>query len=912
MKNIPDKIWNRLLDVCEEDQELKDYVSIIRNELHRSEDNERFLNEMFNDLPELVIFFNEDLHIEHMNPAALKYCSLDKSDVRGSTMSDVIGEDGRNYEYYLRMALDTGKTVEIDLGITCKSTLRLMHTTIIPCKTIPGCSAVCISRDITDQKKQIEQLERDVREREEYLRLVVRGAPIILFVMDHQGNVTFVEGKGLEAIGLASEQIVGQTLDSFLVNRPDILKSFRLALEGKVEEVRVDINNISLEVLFSPMLGKDSNPVGVIGIAADVTKKVEAEDALRRSENRLEETQSLVHLGTWELDADTGILILSGEAMRILGKPSGGERELLFADFLKYIHEDDKAFFIRGLDNAIERGLPFEMEIKFVKDDEITTYSLIKCRRMNQRGRRIVIGSLLDVSEQRLLENERDRFFKLTGDMLCVSGFDGFMKQVNPAFERTLGFSEEELLSTPFIDFIHPDDIEMTIEETRKAIEAKRDTVFFRNRYRTRNGGYRWLLWTTTIDFERRVTYSVARDITDMMRYTNELSKAKEEAESANRAKSDFLANMSHELRTPLNSVIGFANILLKNKQGTFNEKDLSYLNRILSNGKHLLDLINDILDLSKVEAGKMELELESVDLKELVEETLEQLEGQAKTRDLELRADLPALNSVRMDRSRLKQVLINLIGNAIKFTHEGSVTVKVQTDRKNPSVPLQIDVIDTGIGIEKEKLPLLFNPFQQADNSTARKYGGTGLGLAISKSMCEMMGFDLSVSSETGKGTTFSIFIGGMEKVIDSDGPVCVLGSPLPTSVDDTIVESLSLKKILVIDDNEDSRLLITNTIEELGCKILKAETGRDGLRLAEEFQPDMITLDLLIPDINGAQVLKELKKNENTRDIPVVVISIVANDSKAVLEGADHILNKPFQREELQEIIRYLQLKA
>jgi signal transduction histidine kinase len=232
-------------------------------------------------------------------------------------------------------------------------------------------------------------------------------------------------------------------------------------------------------------------------------------------------------------------------------------------------------------------------------------------------------------------------------------------------------------------------------------------------------------------------------------------------AEAATGAKSRFLASMSHELRTPLNSVIGFANVLLKNRAQNLREQDLVFLGRIADNGKHLLGLINDILDLSKVEAGRIDLLIAPQALDELVTETLHELESQVRERDVRLTSDLPSpMAPVSTDRARLKQVLINLVGNALKFTERGSVTVRVAVEPETRQ-PYRIDVVDTGIGISREKLGIVFEAFQQADSTTARRFGGTGLGLAISRSLAQQLGYHLTVESEIGHGSTFSLHLG-------------------------------------------------------------------------------------------------------------------------------------------------------
>ncbi len=416
------------------------------------------------------------------------------------------------------------------------------------------------------------------------------------------------------------------------------------------------------------------------------------------------------------------------------------------------------------------------------------------------------------------------------------------------------------------------------------------------------------------------------------MRAQEALAVAKDEAEAANKAKSDFLANMSHELRTPLNSVIGFTNILLKNKDARLNEKDLGFLQRVLSNGKHLLALINEVLDLAKVEAGRMELVIEEIDLAALCVETVQQLEGQAKAKEghVQLVADVPKrVTAVETDSAKLKQVIINLVGNALKFTHEGSVTVRLDT-APDGTTPVAIAVQDTGIGIPQDRLDAIFEAFQQADAGTSRKYGGTGLGLALSRSICQLMGYDLIVESEIGKGSTFKIVMGeragrpvrepeeeseeapAMERRARPLERAAAKPAPAPRAepVPQVTTPARSGRairdfKVLVVDDEKDSRVLIAHYLEEFGCQVLTAGGGEQGLALAREQRPDLITLDLIMPGMTGWEVLKRIKADPELRQIPVVVVSVVAGEGRGSLLGAVDLVTKPFEREDLLRVL-------
>jgi len=398
-------------------------------------------------------------------------------------------------------------------------------------------------------------------------------------------------------------------------------------------------------------------------------------------------------------------------------------------------------------------------------------------------------------------------------------------------------------------------------------------------------------------------TFGISRDITDRKRAEEAMREAKEAAEETSRTKSQFLASMSHELRTPLNSVIGFANILLKNKAGTLGPTERNFIERIQANGKHLLALINEILDLSKIEARKVELHKGPVDLGLLVRETLAEQESLVRDSPVVLMAEVPPrVAPLVTDVEKLRQVLVNLIGNALKFTEQGSVTVRVVTDPADDH-PVCLELIDTGIGISREKLGLIFQAFQQAEAGTARKYGGTGLGLTISQALCQLMGYYLEVASEPGRGSTFRVWLEPDREVV---APAIGTGAPVAQSAPTTgVVTGLQGRLVLVIDDELDSRTLLTHAIEEIGCQTITANSGEQGLRMAREFRPHLITVDLMMPELDGWAVIRTLKAEPALCDIPVVVVSIVGGENRGRILGAVDVLQKPVAREELVAVL-------
>ena len=412
--------------------------------------------------------------------------------------------------------------------------------------------------------------------------------------------------------------------------------------------------------------------------------------------------------------------------------------------------------------------------------------------------------------------------------------------------------------------------------------------------------------WRDELARSHRHLVDLNRDLDrKVMERTAALQKATEEAKAANKAKSAFLANMSHELRTPMNAILGYSEMLMEEAEDVGQDDFIPDLKKINQAGNHLLSLINDVLDLAKIESGRMEAFGEDLDVGSLIDQVVGTTQPLMSKNNNQFTIERSEeLGSAHQDITKLRQSLLNMLSNAAKFTHEGTVTLRAAREKADGVDWLTFSVSDTGIGIPADKLDHVFEAFSQADSSTTRDYGGTGLGLSISRRFCQLLGGDLTVRSNVGEGTTFTMRVPVLLPGIDAETLIEV--TPVTTDAElEAIRATKAGRTLLVIDDDPEALDIVERFLRKDGFKVVTAGSGEEGLRLAHKLKPAAITLDVMMQDMDGWSVLRALQADPVLRDIPVVMLTVVDDKSKGYALGATNYLTKPVDRDLLHHAL-------
>jgi PAS domain S-box-containing protein len=786
--------------------------------------------------------------------------------------------------------------------------------------------------DITERKRAEEELKRS----EERFRLVFESAPDAYYLNDLKGN--FIDGnKAAEKLtGYKKEELVGMSfLNLNLLSAEFIPKAAYLLIKnlrgkstGPDEFIlkRKDGSKVAVEISTHPV--KFGGKAVVLGIARDITERKKGEQALKENEEKYRSLTENINIGVFRRTAGPTCRILEANSamVKMFGYKNKKKFLALHVSDL-YQNEADREKFSEKI---LRKGFVRNKETHHRKKDGSPIVCSVSAVAVKDKQGSIQYfdGTIEDITErkraEKALQESEEKYRTLVENAAeaIVILQDGMVKFVNQATKEISGYSEQELRSSPFLEFIHPDDRQIVGEHYSRRLKGDVSLLRYSFRLINKDRNIKWMeVDAVLVAWEGKpATLNFLSDITERKRAEEELCKhwehleelvkertkelegAKQDADAANRAKSIFLANMSHEIRTPLNAILGFSQLM--EQDDTLNPQQRKHLDTINRSGEHLLALINDVLEMSKIEAGRTTLNSTTFDLRALLEdlEMMFRVRTGAKKLNFAVEGLGHIPDYVVGDQGKLLQVFINLLGNAVKFTEKGGIVLRVRVNQESSNrLRLQAEVEDTGVGIPEAELNNLFKPFQQTQNSR-RAGSGTGLGLAISKEFVRLMGGDITVGSKEGTGSLIKFDVqlreseAGSDKKKPESARVRGLRPGQPTY------------RILIADDEETNLMLASRMLSNIGFETRQVTNGQEAVEEFTAWQPHLILMDMRMPVMDGYDAIRRIRAGAGGRDVKIVSISASAfdqNRQEALRAGADDFIAKPFREAVLYETI-------
>jgi len=864
--------------------------------------------------PDGVIRFINDFGCEHFGFTADE---LVGKGLLGAIVADT-DEARKSIRRMINEIADNPGKYETDESENCRSDGEIVWTAWRnkPILNADGSlkEILTIGIDITERKQAEDQLRK--------LSQAVEQSSSSVVITDLAGDIEYANPKFTEVTGYALEEVLGQN--------PRVLKS-----DSRPQEFYADLwatissgrewhgefqnrkRNGDLyweSASISPIRNASGEITHYVAIKDDITERRRIEQEVAEQKQLLENTlESLTH-PFYVIDAEDFSIKVANSAARRLG--SSGEATCHALTHRRDTPCDSKEHPCPMVEVKKTGRSTVVEHIHFDADDNPRIVEVHGYPVFDADGNVIqMIEYSLDITKRKEFEDQlkqsEERIRSMVSNMpgvvyRCLMDDNWTMLFISDEIRNLSGYPSEDFLGEnpvrTFASIMHPDDVGPIALNSQRAVEARKP---YNNDYRVidRDGETRWVFarGQATYDDDGTPLFldGTIFDVTDKKQMEFDLEDAKDAAEAANRAKSAFLANMSHELRTPMNAIIGYSEMLAEEAEDDGLDTMIPDLEKINSAGKHLLALINDILDLSKIEAGRVDLYLERFELKKMLDEAVATVSPLVTKNDNRLVTECADdLGHIRADLTKLRQALFNLLSNAAKFTSEGTITLSAERQRRGDRDWILLSVTDTGIGIRADKLDHVFEEFSQADESTTRDFGGTGLGLPISRRFCQMMGGDITVTSKVGEGSTFTIELPAAVDALEAAKTMAEIDDKEHPQIPEGV------HPVLVIDDDPDSRELLQRTLEADGYTVATAASGDQGLEMAHSLSPALITLDVMMPGMDGWAVLQRLKSDPALARIPVMMVTISGEKEMGSTLGAVEHLTKPVDRDTLRRL--------
>lgn len=878
-------------------EDLKELIKTIneqKNKLKIANSNFKNVALFTEQNPDPLLRIDHEGNLIQNNPAAAK---LDFIEYEGVTY--------RNDEFFKLIVADFEQKSD-KWEIECSSNQIDYSFTCVP---VPGENYINFyGKDITRQKEYKLELEK--------LSLIVQKTVNAVIITDSSGKIEWVNNGFENMTGYKVSEVQGKTPGSLLQGEktnPETIAYMKEQIRRK-EPFTCEIYNYTktgegywLRINAQPLFNDQGEVSQFFAIEEDITFEKQAQEKLEKQRIFYERILDNIPTDIAVFDPDHTYMYINPKGIKDpeLRKWMIGKKD---EDYFKKRNKplsllDGRQKAFRGVVDS-KKLKSWEEELK-QPDDSIQYVMRNMYPVVNADDKvELVIGYGIDITNIKEIQLEKEQSEKRYRDVIentlaivTTHDLDGKFLTVNPMVYKLYGYKDEEVIGRYLTDFMPKSDAQLFEEDYLKRIKTEKEATGVL-RIKHKNGNIVYNLYNNYLKEEpgkEPYIIAFAVDITDRVLAEKELKIAKKATEDLARTKQNFLANMSHEIRTPMNAIMGLSRQLQKTK---LNKKQQVYLDTITNSSENLLVIINDVLDLAKLEAGKLSVENIGFEPKILVEKIIQGMMYKAEEKGLKLTNNYcaPVLNNVLIgDPYRLNQILLNLVSNSIKFTEKGGVDISCEVLEDNDKEQkVEISVTDTGIGMDPLFVRNLFQKFSQEDASITRKFGGTGLGMSITNSLVGLMNGEIIVESEKGSGTKIKVII-DFEKGTASD-----LQKGEGEFIDTKVLQG---KKILIVDDNETNRLVATTILESYDVLLSEAENGAVAVKKMSQGQYDMILMDIQMPELNGYEATKMIRENLNSQ-IPIVALTanaIKGENEKCINAGMDGYLSKPFTEEEL-----------